>query len=217
MRIYGKRSGRLLDVGCAMGGRVSFFERHGYASRGCDLSQEATDYGRRTLGLDLTCSTLENIDEDQLGQNDVVTMIDLIEHIRDPHMWSMKANNILRKNGLLLLFTPNFDCYDVVGDQWTGFNASFEHLFFYNVQSICNLLAQHGFSVLESSHIKSMPLRWTDVSTSTQGAARESNLSRLRVLSKSKTFGASALANIRHQKLIVPEVQNSILVVARTD
>ncbi len=79
---------------------------------------------------------------------DVVTMTDLIEHILSPKSFLKEVNRVLKKNGVLLLTTPNFDSFTrrLLGKDW--FQYKYEHIIYYNKKSIFYLLEKEGFKVL---------------------------------------------------------------------
>jgi SAM-dependent methyltransferase len=155
-----ERGARLLDIGCAYGNRVMFFEKKGYHTSGIDLGVEAVEFGRSEYGLDLYASSLE--DFSSKDEYDAIMMIDVIEHIEDPHLWAKKVSTLLKPNGLLILFTPNFDCYNIYGESWGGYNMSFEHLFFYNKKSIEKIFSLYGFRLEQDTGYRSIPAKYVE-------------------------------------------------------
>ena len=96
----------LLDVGCANGAFV----------------QHAADVGFRAAGLDLSdggfpdnpdlCSQLQVADLNNCGFGrrtmDFITMHDVIEHAVDPRKLLREAAGVLRRDGFLVIETPDF-------------------------------------------------------------------------------------------------------------
>ena len=75
--------GRLLDVGCSHGALVLEAGAAGYEAIGYDLAPETVGYGRTRHHLDLRPGPVPN--PDLAGESfDVITLIDLVEHFRDP-------------------------------------------------------------------------------------------------------------------------------------
>jgi 2-polyprenyl-3-methyl-5-hydroxy-6-metoxy-1,4-benzoquinol methylase len=138
---------KALDVGCAFGARVDFFRRKGIISSGIDISIESIKYGREKWGLDLHAGRFEDIAIND--SYDYLMMIDFIEHLPNPMQWVMKANKIVHAGSLLIILTPNFECYETYGPDWSGYGTSFEHLFFYNRDSLDYVLSAGGFEIVE--------------------------------------------------------------------
>jgi len=146
---------RLLDVGCAFGNRVNFFARKGFQASGLDTSVEATNFGKKSKDLDLMCVRFEDFNSKL--KYDIISMIALIEHLSNPLSWALKLKEITKRGGILIIFTPNFECYDLYGEQWLGYHLSFEHVIFYNRQSISSLLGRMGFEIIWTEDVKVMP------------------------------------------------------------
>lgn len=103
-------SGRnLLDVGSALGTFMKVGQERGWSVYGAEISKFATDYARDKYGFDIFNGDLsENIWADEFF--DVITFWDSIEHVRDPRENIEQAYRLLKRNGLMLFTTDNFDC-----------------------------------------------------------------------------------------------------------
>ncbi|MDY6972662.1 MAG: class I SAM-dependent methyltransferase [Thermodesulfobacteriota bacterium] len=100
--------GRLLDVGCALGAFLSLARDQGWETHGVDISKYAASYCHKVLGHDAVAGDL--MDMQFPGQRfDVVTLWDVLEHFHDPAGQLRAVHNILKKNGIVLLDTPNED------------------------------------------------------------------------------------------------------------
>ncbi len=99
-----RRLGRWLDVGYGEGGLLGAAERKGWACHGVEVSPQALEYGRRR-GWTVTAE----VDDTRLGDAafDVVSMIELVEHVAEPRRLFEAAGRWLRAGGLLYLTTPN--------------------------------------------------------------------------------------------------------------
>jgi len=101
------RGGRLLDVGCGSGGFVS-----GARDRlGCHVvgiephAQRALD--ARNRGIEVYQSMLTPELLAQLGSFDVITFLDVLEHVPDPVSLLQLAKSALNKNGIVIVSVPN--------------------------------------------------------------------------------------------------------------
>jgi SAM-dependent methyltransferase len=98
--------GKLLDVGTGFGFFLAEMRRRGWEASGIEISQRATDYARRVLGLIILTGPLEKAD---LPDNhfDVVTAFYVIEHLPNPLDFLRECHRILKPGGFLLLRYPH--------------------------------------------------------------------------------------------------------------
>jgi 2-polyprenyl-3-methyl-5-hydroxy-6-metoxy-1,4-benzoquinol methylase len=140
---------RLLDCGAATGYLMEEAAALGTASYGVELSVFGADKIRQKFGADRAfCGPFEQaafagIDEDFF---DVVTMIDFIEHVRNPIETLAKAYRLLRPGGRLVIVTPNPASLSqrLMGSRWLHYKV--EHLFYFSPQSLTRMLRQVGFA-----------------------------------------------------------------------
>lgn len=104
---------RALDVGCGAGLISEPLARLGAAVTGVDAaaaniavaSAHATGQG---LAIDYRCGDIgDPAFADPLGQFDLVTSLEVIEHVADPHLFLASLTARLTDDGLMLLSTPN--------------------------------------------------------------------------------------------------------------
>lgn len=98
--------GRLLDVGCATGIFLDMCQHSDFNVSGVELSTYAADYARNNFSLDISNTTLEESNFED-GSFDVITMLDLIEHVPDPSKVLEKSNALLKQGGFLYILTVN--------------------------------------------------------------------------------------------------------------
>ena len=113
-----RRTGLFYDVGCGGGFLVEVAAERGWQAQGLEVSSSAVEFGR-DRGLTLHCGTLEDVRPDE-GVHDVVTMMEVIEHVREPVALLRRAGALLRPGGALYLTTPNWGSLTrrCVGSQW---------------------------------------------------------------------------------------------------
>ena len=144
------KSGRLLDVGCAMGFLLDEARRRGWQTQGVDLSEFASNYARAELGLPVFTGLLRDARYPD-GHFDAVVMDDVIEHVGDPEAELAEVRRILRPGGVVLLHTPNADSfsYRVSGRHWVHLKPG-EHLVYFSPRTLTALLEKLGFQTKES-------------------------------------------------------------------
>jgi SAM-dependent methyltransferase len=96
----------ILDVGCGTGANLKMLAAYGKAE-GVDISTQAVDFCRQR-GLDsVKLGAIEHLPYDD-GSFDLVTALDVIEHLDDDVEGLREIRRVLRPEGRVLLFVPAF-------------------------------------------------------------------------------------------------------------
>jgi SAM-dependent methyltransferase len=141
---------RVLDYGCGLAGYLADFHDRGVAISGAEIAGYVVEACQRH-GFDV-----HKVDDfshipfaDQ--EFDIVYLMQVFEHLRDPHRFMQELGRILKSNGTLYLAVPNAASTwrKVFGANWvSGWYAPF-HLFHYNRKTLAELAQQHGFVVTD--------------------------------------------------------------------
>ncbi len=134
-----------LDVGCAFGGFVDAASRFGYRAFGLDVSSYAVEHAK-SQKRDVRIGKLEgDVLPFPKRSFDVITLVEVMEHLADPCMVAKALSQIIRPKGLLVIQTANF----------LGWQARFAkqkyhyylpgHLFYYSTKNLRWLLSRYGF------------------------------------------------------------------------
>lgn len=151
-------SGRLLDIGCAYG----FFlqeARPYYDVAGIELAAEAAEHGRRN-GLNVVTGVADAPTLARLGQFDVITLFDVIEHLPEPDEVLALAARHLRPGGILVITTGDFASVAarVMGPKWRLMTPP-QHLWFFTRDSIRAMGESVGLTTIDFAHpAKVVPL-----------------------------------------------------------
>jgi SAM-dependent methyltransferase len=119
-----------LQIARACGARV----------RGVELDRAAQEY-LASIGIE-TSGELN-------GQEnaDIVTALQVIEHLEDPRKFLARVSQNLVKDGRLLLSLPNGGEFEQVGAAWIGFRVDLEHFNYFSVKTLARLLQSEGLYV----------------------------------------------------------------------
>lgn len=143
---YSKQKGRILDVGAAAGFFLKAAKENKWETYGVEPSKWMSEYGNRTLGVNIKQGTLE---EAEFPDNyfDVVTMWDVLEHTGDPMATLKEANRVLKKDGLLVVNFPNIGdpLARLFGRRWWFILAV--HLYYFTPHTLSEMLKKSGFKV----------------------------------------------------------------------
>ena len=153
-----KPSGSLLDIGTNMG----FFLRHtrgrAWIVTGVEPSENLAELARTHFGLDVRTSFLEDANF-QDERFDVVTIIDLFEHISEPRPMLGEVRRILKSDGILFIKVPNglFNVFKLRVLKGLGHLGtldifdSYEHVVHYPSRTLRIMLEREGFRVRHQS------------------------------------------------------------------
>lgn len=147
VRLLGPGGGRrLLDVGAYCGYFVDVAREAGFAAEGIELSRWAVTHAR-ALGIPVRNESIEERARSG-ARYDVVTLWDVVEHLRDPRAELDACRQLLRPGGQLHVST--LDARSLVarglGKRWPWLMDM--HLFYFDRQTLPALLEQTGFRVV---------------------------------------------------------------------
>lgn len=149
---YGKKTGKLFDVGAATGFFLNIARKRGYEVSGVEVSGFAAEIARKK-GLVMYEGDIKNIKLNDSSQ-DIVTMFDVVEHMSDPFSEINEAYRILKPSGLIIINTPNGNSLlaRLLKTSW-HLVAPPEHLYYFSPKNLENYLSKNGFTVLYSGTI----------------------------------------------------------------
>lgn len=138
-----KLTGKLLDVGCALGSLLEIARQQGFNVEGIDISDFAVNQCRK-LGLKTSQRTI--IDIKKKNCYDIITAFEVVEHELNPLLTVKTAHDLLKKNGLLVITVPDSGTLSsrLMGKYWFSYRNK-EHLFHFTVGSLQLLLKKGGF------------------------------------------------------------------------
>lgn len=98
---------RLLDVGCAGGTFLDEARSAGFQVSGIELNASMAKQARTRYGLEVLCARVEDVPLDQWQECfDVVTLLDVLEHVPEPHAAVATIARWIRPGGHLLVRGP---------------------------------------------------------------------------------------------------------------
>ena len=102
-----RRSGRLLEIGCAGGFFLDEARRAGFDVAGIELNATMAEYARGKLGLPVVCARIEDVDANAFSEPfDVFVMMDVLEHVPEPRRLFEKADRWLAREACVLIRGP---------------------------------------------------------------------------------------------------------------
>ena len=144
------RTGRLriADVGCGAGGMLPHLAAFGDVV-GIDPAPAAVEYSRRT-GLDVRSGSLPDaLPFDDTDAFDVITLLDVLEHVRDDEASLCTLHALLVPGGRLVITVPAFPML------WSSHDVVNEHFRRYRRPLLAERLRAAGFAVDRMSYCNS--------------------------------------------------------------
>ena len=136
---------RLLDVGCGLGYSLLAGEQRGWESWGLEPHSMAGKGLPEHLAARIVRGTLEDFHPP--APLDLVSLIDVIEHVRDPIATVRRAAELLAPGGILMLATNNAQSRSArrMGPRWVHFHRA--HLWYFSPATLAAVLTQAGLTV----------------------------------------------------------------------
>ena len=137
----------ILDIGAASGIFLDLAASSGFFASGIEPSEQLCHLAREHYGLELYHGSIETYQSDR--RFDVVTLLDIIEHLVAPETILATVDKVIRKNGLLIIVTPDISSLacKLLGKRWWHFRTA--HLNFFNQNSIRYLLGKHQYEIVK--------------------------------------------------------------------
>lgn len=152
-----KPRGVLLDVGTHCGFFLRKARGLGWTLVGVEPSPIGAELAREFYGLDVRTATLDGAGfPDQYA--DIVTMVDVFEHIADPRDLLAEVRRVLKDDGLLFIKVPNgrynLFKYRLIRQalrlkRVEIFDAK-EHVVHYTIETLAATLGENGFRIRQA-------------------------------------------------------------------
>ena len=145
---YQARPTRLLDLGCATGIFVRVAREAGWDATGIDASEWMVSRARsRCPAATFKVARLEEVSFAP-GSFEVVTLWDVLEHVRAPIEMLERARGWLVPEGWLFLSVPNVESHvaRLMGKRWMLLLR--EHLWYFSPETLRVALARAGFEMI---------------------------------------------------------------------
>ena len=147
----GRRARNILDVGCGDGVLLEAAHAAGIAATGTELSATLRQFvGEKYGGKIAITETVADIP----STFDVITLINVLEHVAAPHELLAELAEKLNPDGILLVHTPNAGGLPA---RWQGATWSqiepLGHLYYFSAQTLGAMLEKAGFEPIGRFHL----------------------------------------------------------------
>lgn len=141
-----KSSGKLLDIGCALGYFLDLAKQRGFQTYGVEISQYAAEIAQRQH----TIFQNDFLQHSFSQAFDVISLWYVIEHFPAPAEVFKKIYSIQKKGGILAISTPNAIGISAKGNATQFFQRSpNDHYVVFSPYSLRKLCKKYGYSLLQ--------------------------------------------------------------------
>ena len=142
----------VLDIGCGFAKALRYFKDRGMKVTGLEPCQEGVDYAV-SQGLDVRCSGIEDFSTFGGKRYQVVTLLNVLEHLRQPYETLLRIKSeLLDDDGLLVVNVPNeFNVFQTVANKEYSLNEWWvtppNHINYFSATSLKQLVENSGYKV----------------------------------------------------------------------
>ncbi|MGD0650530.1 MAG: class I SAM-dependent methyltransferase [Verrucomicrobiia bacterium] len=139
---------RLLDVGCGLGYFLDVAQDVGFEVVGVEFNPGAVRVMREKYAFSVYEGGVAAVPATE-APFDVITMFDVIEHLRDPFRDLQRIHQMLQPGGGLAITTMDSESFTsrLLGKRLEDFRRIREHLYFFSRESLTKVLESVGFRV----------------------------------------------------------------------
>jgi 2-polyprenyl-3-methyl-5-hydroxy-6-metoxy-1,4-benzoquinol methylase len=144
-----KSGGAILDIGCSSGGFLSTMKPPAWTRFGIEMEASTAERCRKNTGAEVF--TGDAFDAPFPPNSfDVVTTLDVLEHVYQPREFLAKIYQWLKPGGIYYTMLPNIDAWEarLLGSYWYGLELP-RHLFHFSPRSLSALAKSSNFVEIE--------------------------------------------------------------------
>ena len=143
----------LLDFGCGLGALVDYANLNGFSAVGTEIDSDVVE---KLSQKGVKIRELEHIMSGP-EKYDVISVIEVLEHVADPKMVLNQLRKKLAEPGVLFITTPNFNALNrrILKGNWRALSYP-DHINIFSTRSIKKLLDECGYKIVSietSGHI----------------------------------------------------------------
>lgn len=142
------QNGRLLDVGCGNGRYLDGMKKLGWHAQGVEFNSHAVSVCK-TSNLDVHLGDLfsAKFEDDTF---DVINVSHVVEHVPNPQDFFAELSRVLKKNGTLIIKTPNSNALGraLFNTNWFP-NEVPRHLYLFSEVNLKQLGQKHHLEIVE--------------------------------------------------------------------
>lgn len=138
--------GKLLDVGCGIGGFLNEMKKEGWTVTGLEPDEEARILAKKLYNL--IVFEPSGISSLSINSFDAITLWHVLEHVHDLHGYVDQLKELLKSNGKLFIAVPNYLSLDadIYRLKWAAYDVP-RHLYHFTPKAMNVLMEKHSLTV----------------------------------------------------------------------
>lgn len=145
--------GVLLDCGCATGYFLDVAKENNFDCYGTEISEIPFKIAETKHPDRIFKKNVEDLNVSD-ETYDIITMFDFIEHVKNPEKTLQKASDLIKKNGYLIITTPNTRSLSMASFGKKHTNYILEHINLFNHKFLSKYFENFGFKVISIAPAK---------------------------------------------------------------
>lgn len=212
----------LFDIGCGFAQALLFFKNKGFNVSGLEPCIEGVEYAA-SQNLKVFHGGIEDIENTVEEKYDVVTMFNVLEHLREPErVIEFIRENMLNENGLIIIEVPNeFNDFQTIANEEYKLNEWWvvppNHINYFTASSLEAMVKDKSFEIVNKQ--ASFPLEifmlFGDVYVGNQDLGREIHLKRVQFEKLMNKYNKTEKMNSFYEKLADMDLGRQITLIAK--
>jgi 2-polyprenyl-3-methyl-5-hydroxy-6-metoxy-1,4-benzoquinol methylase len=141
---YPKKNLTLLDIGAGYGFFRKSADLMGIKHQGLEISKFANKMTKKLFNFSNIEGDINNISPNK--KFDVITCLDVIEHIKDISKFMIQVKSHLKKGGILVIRTPNLESFEYKCLLNNFYSFKYEHLNYFSPRSLSMFLLENNLN-----------------------------------------------------------------------
>lgn len=145
-RFTGRKTGKILDIGCGTGAFLNEMKQHGWQTEGLEPDNTAIEKANSLYGI-FAKSPDELFKLDASSYN-AVTMWHVLEHVHQLQEYIAQLKKIIKDDGVIFIAVPNYTSFDAshYKENWAAYDVP-RHLYHFSPESMKVLIEKHGLNI----------------------------------------------------------------------
>lgn len=151
-----KNVGNILDIGTYSGFLLEVAMNEGFNVFGIELSEYASKIAKNKFGSDkIHTGTIQTANFEKT-YFDLITICDVLEHVQNPVETLKLACKLLKKDGYIMVITPDYSSIVSHIVRAARQKYKFEHLYYFNIKTIEKICELAGLKVIDRKAVRKM-------------------------------------------------------------
>jgi len=149
--------GKLLDIGSGNGYLIKIAKQRGWDPTGHEINCDSAETLHVKTGIRILCGEIYNLNIEE--RFDAISMLHVIEHLKNPEKYIEKIFSVLNKKGVLFLALPNIQSpsslFKLILEKTklktknvAAYYDTGHHLWYFSPHTIRSFLEENGFKII---------------------------------------------------------------------